>query len=119
MIKKIEEYSKTFGFIFESLVERDLRVYSEYLNGELRHFRNNVSGLEVDTIVLNEDGEYGAVEIKLGPDSIEEATKNLLKFYDTVDKKPKFMCIICGLWEGVVKDPETGIYILPITALKP
>ena len=109
----------TFGFMFESLVERDLRVYSEYLNGELRHFRNNVSGLEVDAIVLNEDGEYGAFEIKLGPDSIEEATKNLLKFYDTVDKKPKFMCIICGLWEGVVKDPETGIYILPITALKP
>lgn len=109
----------TFGFMFEALVERDLRIYSEHLNGELRHFRNNVTGLEVDAIVLNEDGEYGAVEIKLGPDSIEEASNNLLKFYNTVEKKPKFMCIICGLWEGIIKDPETGIYIFPITVLKP
>lgn len=109
----------TFGFLFEALVERDLRIYSEYNNGELRHFRNNVSGLEVDSIVINEDGEYGAIEIKLGPNEIESAKQNLLKFYEKVDKKPKFMCIICGLWGNVVRDNETGIYILPITALKP
>lgn len=109
----------TFGFLFESLVERDLRIYSNYNNGELRHFRNNVSGLEVDSIVINEEGEYGAIEIKLGSNQIEEAKTNLLKFYEKVDKKPKFMCIICGLWNNVMKDPETGIYIIPINALKP
>lgn len=109
----------TFGFLFEALVERDLRIYSNYNNGELRHFRNNVSGLEVDAIVLNEDGEYGAIEIKLGANQIKEAEENLLKFYEKVDKKPKFMCIICGLWGNVVKNPKTGIYIIPITALKP
>ena len=109
----------TFGFLFEALVERDLRIYANYNNGELRHFRNNVSGLEVDAIVLNEDGEYGAIEIKLGSNEIDEATNNLLKFYEKSEKKPKFMCIICGLWDTVVQDPKTGIYILPITALKP
>lgn len=109
----------TFGFLFEALVERDLRIYSKYDNGELRHFRNNVSGLDVDSIVVNEDGDYGAIEIKLGANQIDAAKENLLKFYDKVDKKPKFMAIICGLWGSVVKDPETGIYILPITALKP
>lgn len=109
----------TFGFLFESLVERDLRIYSSYNNGELRHFRNNVSGLEVDSIVINEEGEYGSIEIKLGSNQIEEAKTNLLKFYEKVDKKPKFMCIICGLWNNVMKDPETGIYIIPINALKP
>lgn len=109
----------TFGFLFESLVERDLRIYSSYNNGELRHFRNNVSGLEVDSIVINEEGEYGAIEIKLGSNQIEEAKTNLLKFYEKVDKKPKFMCIICGLWNNVMKDPETGIYIIPINALRP
>ena len=108
-----------FGFLFEALVERDLRIYTEYNNGELRHFRNNVTGLEVDAIVLNEDGEYGAIEIKLGANEIDDAKQNLLKYYKSVDKKPKFMCIICGLWNAVVKDPETGIYIIPITALKP
>ena len=109
----------TFGFLFESLVERDLRIYSKYNNGELRLFRNNVSGLEVDSIVINEEGEYGAIEIKLGSNQIEEAKTNLLKFYEKVDKKPKFMCIICGLWNNVMKDPDTGIYIIPINALKP
>ena len=109
----------TFGFLFESLVERDLRIYSKYNNGELRHFRNKVSGLEIDSIVINEEGEYGDIEIKLGSNQIEEAKTNLLKFYEKVDKKPKFMCIICGLWNNVMKDPDTGIYIIPINALKP
>ena len=65
------------------------------------------------------DGEYAAVEIKLGPNQIEEATNNLLKFYDNMLKKPKFMCIIVGKCNSIVKDPKTGIYIIPITALKP
>ena len=110
---------ETLGLLFEALVERDLRIYSNYNEGELRHFRNNQSGLEVDSIVINEDGEYGAFEIKLGANQIEEAKANLLKFYNKVDKKPKFMCIICGLWNNVVRDSETGIYILPITSLRP
>lgn len=109
----------TFGFLFESLVERDLRIYSSYNDGELRHFRDNVSGLEIDAIVVNNDGDYGAIEIKLGVNQIEEAKANLLKFYDKSDKKPKFMCIICGLYNSIVRDKDTGIYIIPINSLKP
>lgn len=109
----------TFGFMFESLVERDLRIYIETLGGHLYHFRDNVSGLEVDSILEFSDGEYAAVEIKLGFNSVDEAKENLLKFYDNMIKKPKFMCIIVSNFKSVVKDPETGIYILPITALKP
>lgn len=116
---KLIQDLNTFGFLFEALVERDLRIYSDYNDGELRHFRNNVSGLEVDAIVVNDEGKYGAIEIKLGANQIEEAKSNLLKFYEKVDKKPTFMCIVCGLWNSVVKDPDTGIYIIPITALRP
>lgn len=110
---------KTFGFLFESLVERDLRIYIEYLGGHLYHFRDNVSKLEVDSILEFENGEYAAVEIKLGINQIDEAKKTLLKFEENMIKKPKFMCIITSNSEAVVKDRETGIYILPITALKP
>ena len=63
------------------------------------------------------NGEYGAIEIKLGTDKIEEAVTNLLKFNEMVKKKPKFMCIISGLNEAIVKRPD-GIYVIPITALK-
>lgn len=109
----------TFGLLFEALVERDLRIYMEYLNGHLYHFRDNVSGLEIDSILEFPGGEYGAIEIKLGVNSILKAKKDLLKFYDNMLVKPKFMAIIVSNINAVVKDKETGIYILPITALKP
>lgn len=110
---------KTFGFMFEALVERDLRIYIEYLDGKLFHFRDNVSGLEVDSILEFNDGEYAAVEIKLGYHQVEEAKQSLMNFYKNMIKKPKFMCIIVGFTDVIAKDPETEIYIVPITALKP
>ena len=109
---------RTFGFMFEALVERDLRIYIESLGGKLYHYRNNKNGVEVDAIVELTDGNYGAIEIKLGSNEIEDAKKSLLRFTKEVKIEPKFMCIICGLWDAVLKDKETGIYIIPITALK-
>ena len=110
---------KTFGFMFEALVERDLKIYMDYLDGNLFHFRDNVTGLEVDSILEFNDGEYAATEIKLGYHQVEEAKKNLMNFSNTMVKKPKFMCVIVGYTDIIAKDPETGIYIVPITALKP
>ena len=109
----------TFGFLFEALVERDLRIYMDYLEGKIYHFRDNVSGLEVDTILEFEDGEYAAVEIKLGYNEVDDAIKNLKEFYNNMVKKPKFMCVIVGVLEAAYKDPDTSIYVVPITALKP
>ena len=118
-IEKLMYDHETFGLMFESLVERDLRIYAEYLDGHLYHFRDNTSGDEVDAIIEFRDGEYAAFEIKLSDGSIDDAKKSLLKFYENVSKKPKFMCIIVGHYEAVIKDPETDIYIIPITSLKP
>ena len=64
------------------------------------------------------DGEYGAIEIKLGSNKIEEVVESLNRFYNLAEVKPKFMCVICGLYDAVVKRPD-GIYVFPITALKP
>ena len=110
---------KTFDFMFEALVERDLRIYMEYLGGQILHFRDNVTRLEVDSILEFADGSYAAADIKLGFHQVEEAKVNLLKFSENMLVKPKFMCVIVGNVNAVMKDPETGIYILPITALKP
>ena len=108
----------TFGFLFEALAERDLRIYMDYLDGKLYHFRDNVSGLEVDSILEFEDGEYAAVEIKLGYNEVDDAIKNLKEFYNNMSKKPKFMCVIVGVLEAAYKDPDTSIYIVPLTALR-
>lgn len=116
---KLMKDLNTFGFLFEALVERDLRVYMDYLDGKLYHFRDNVSGLEVDSILEFEDGEYAAVEIKLGYNEVDNAMENLQTFYNNMIKKPKFMCVIVGVCQAAYKDPNTGIYVVPITALKP
>ena len=118
-VPKLMNDLNTFGLLFESLVERDLRIYGEYLDAHLFHFRDNTSGDEVDAILEFADGSYGAFEIKLSYDSIDDAKKSLTKFYNNVSKKPKFMCIIVGYFEAVIQDLETGIYIIPITSLKP
>ena len=116
---KLMEDLRTFGFMFEAMCEKDLRIYIEYLGGKIYHFRDNITGLEVDSILEFEDGEYAAIEIKLGLHQVNEAKQNLLNFYDNMKKKPKFMCVIVGFTDIIAKDPETGIYIVPITALRP
>ena len=73
--EKLIKDLKTFGLMFESLVERDLRIYAEYLGGKLYHFRDNISGLEVDSIIEFADGEYCAIEVKLGFNEVEAAKK--------------------------------------------
>ena len=118
-VDKLMKDLNTFGFLFEALVERDLRVYMDYLDGKLYHFRDNVSGVEVDSILEFEDGEYAAAEIKLGYNEVDNAIRNLQIFYNNMVKKPKFMCLIVGVCQSVYKDPNTGIYVVPITALRP
>ena len=109
----------TFGLMFESLVERDLRIYMDYLDGHLFHFRDNITGLEIDSILEFSGGDYAAVEIKLGSNKIEEAINNLKKFYDNVIKKPKFMCVIVGKGNAIMHVEDSNIYVVPITTLKP
>ena len=118
-VDKLMNDFNTFGFMFESLVERDLTIYMDYLDGRVYHFRDNTFGDEVDAILEFADGSYAAVEIKLTSQGILDAKKSLTNYYNNVKKKPKFMCIIVGYYEAVIQDKETGIYIIPITSLKP
>lgn len=118
-VDKLLNDHETFGLMFEALVERDLRIYADYLEGHLYHFRDNISGDEVDAIIEFKDGEYAAIEIKLSDGGIQDGLDSLQKFNKNVEKKPKFMCIIVGHLDTVMRDPETGIFIVPITSLKP
>lgn len=118
-VEKLLNDHETFGLMFEALVERDLRIYAEYLEGQLYHFRDNASGDEVDAIVEFKNGEYAAFEIKLSDGSIQDAIASLKKFYKNVEKKPAYMCVIVGHLEAIIRDTESGIFIVPATSLKP
>ena len=118
-VEKLMNDHETFGLMFEALAERDLRIYADYLEGQLYHFRDNASGDEVDAIVEFKDGKYAAFEIKLSDGSIQDALSSLQRFYENVEKKPAYMCVIVGHLDTVMRDPQTGIFIVPVTSLKP
>lgn len=107
-----------FGFLFESLVVRDLRVLSQPLGGTVLHYRDN-KGLEVDAVVELADGRWAAFEIKLGPASIDQGAQSLLKFRDIVDVdrrgQPAVLGVITGTGYGYVRDD--GVAVIPIGTL--
>ena len=108
----------TFGFFFEAMVERDLRIYAEANNWNIFHYQD-YEGNEFDAVIEFDDGEYAAFEIKLSDGSIRDAIQSLSKFYAHVEKKPTYMCVIIGHLDTVMRDPETGIFIVPLTSLRP
>ena len=83
-----------FGFLFESLCVRDLRVYAQANDGEVFHYRD-ASGLEVDQVVVLRDGRWGAVEVKLGGGQIEDAARNLLTFRKREIRGPRAGDPVC------------------------
>ena len=107
-----------FGFLFESLVIRDLRVLSQPLDGTVLHYRDN-KGLEVDAIVELADGRWAAFEIKLGPAAIDQGAQSLLKFRDIVDVdrrgEPAVLGVITATGFGYVRGD--GVAVIPIGTL--
>lgn len=110
---------KVFGYLFEALVEHDLAVYMDYFGGKLSFFHDNVTNLEVDSILEFPDGDYAAVEIKLTERGIPEALETLKAFDQNMMKKPLFKAIVVGDTRMITADKDSGIYIIPFTALRP
>jgi len=112
---------KTFGFFFENLCVRDLRIYTETLNGNVYHFRDS-KGLECDSVIHLRNGKYGLIEIKLGGDKlIEEGAANLLKLRDKINtdhmSEPSFMMVLTAVGNFAFQRKD-GVYVVPITCLK-
>ena len=112
---------RTYGLLFENMVNRDLSVYVNAIGGELRHYRDRYD-LECDNVIHFENGGYALIEIKLGGTRIKEAEKNLLTLEQLILKneprigKPKFMMIITGT--DMAYTTDAGVLVVPIGCLK-
>ena len=108
-----------FGFLFESLCDRDLRVYAQANDGQVFHYRD-ASGLESDAVIALNDGRWAAVEVKLGSKEIEEAATHLLKLKDKVNTEkmhePSFLMILTGT--EIAYRRKDGVYVVPLGCLK-
>ena len=112
---------ETLDFLFESLCERDLRIYAEAFGGRLYHYQD-YSNREIDAVIERPDGEWAAFEIKLGANQIDAAAENLLTIQREIAaapqaKAPSVLCVLCGLSNAVYQRPD-GVFVVPITALK-
>ncbi len=109
----------TFGYLFESMCIRDLRVYADYLDGKVYHYRDK-SNLECDAIVVLRDGRWGAIEIKMGPKEFDTASENLFKLKERIDldkmQPPSFLMILTATNIGYTR--EDGVHVVPIGCLK-
>lgn len=115
---------ETFGFIFETLCYRDLKVYSQSMGGKLYYY--NDTTLEVDCVLEIDDGRYGLIEFKLGDTCIEEGAQNLLKMDKLIKQKiasgdthipePSFLAIITG--DNIARVRKDGVMVIPIGSLR-
>lgn len=112
---------RTFGFIFENMCVRDLRVYADSLGGNVYHYRDNL-GLECDAVIHLRNGKYGLIEIKLGGDRlVEEGAANLLKLRDKIDTdkmaEPSFMMVLTATGNAAYCRKDS-VYVVPVSCLK-
>lgn len=108
---------ESLGLFFEDMAVRDLKIYSDLIDGEVRHYRDS-SGLECDAVIHLENGKWGAIEIKLGGEKlIEDGAKNLLKLRsNVVGTKPSFLMVLTAVGSAYRRDD--GVYVIPLNCLK-
>lgn len=108
----------TFGFLFESLCIRDLRVYASNIGGKIQYYHDRY-GLEADAVIILDDGRYGIIEIKLGISGIEEGAQHLCKLEQLISdanlKCPTFKMVITG--GELAYTRSDGVLVVPIGCL--
>jgi predicted AAA+ superfamily ATPase len=107
-----------FGFLFESLVIRDLRIYADVHDGRVFHYRDS-RNLEIDAIVEYPDTTWAAFEVKLGFNAQDEAAAHLRAFAEKIDQKkmgtPAALCVITA--NGFACRRKDGVAVVPLPVL--
>lgn len=124
--KILELDLKTFGFIFECMCIRDLRVYSQSMGGRVSYYHDRY-GLEADIVLHLDDNRYALIECKLGSRDIEEGAQHLLELRDLIREKnitekqmplrePDLLIVITGGEFAYTR--EDGVKVIPLGCLK-
>lgn len=108
----------TLGFLFESQVVHDLRVYVQAMGGRgVFHYRDAKARDEIDAVVEASDGRWIAVEVKLGLGQVDAAAANLLRVVAKVSRPPEACVVVIP--SGVAYRRPDGVLVVPLTVLGP
>lgn len=118
---KLAEDLRTLGFLFESLAERDLRTYAESFDAELYHYQD-YGNHEIDAVIEMSDGRWTAIEVKLGVNQEDAAAENLKVIRRQLEsarlRPPEALVVVVGFASAAYRRKD-GVYVVPLTALKP
>lgn len=117
---------KTFGFIFECMAIRDLKIYTQALDGEISYYHDRYD-LEADAVLHLDDGRYALIEFKLGSAEIEEGASHLKEIRELVRKhnknegqiqlrEPDLLMVITG--GPMAYTRPDGVLVIPLACLK-
>ena len=124
--KSLELDLKTFGFVFECMCIRDLRVYSQAMGGRVSYYRDRY-GLESDIVLHLDDHRYALIECKLGSRDIDEGAKHLLEMQNLIREKnktetqmplrePDLLIVLTGGEFAYTR--EDGVKVIPLGCLR-
>ena len=124
--RSLELDLRTFGFVFECMCIRDLKVYSQALGGRVSYYRDRY-GLEADIVLHLEDGRYALIECKLGSRDIDEGASHLLEIKRLIRQKnetekqmplhePDLLIVLTGGEFAYTR--EDGVKVIPLGCLK-
>lgn len=124
--KSLELDLKTFGFIFECMCIRDLRVYSQTMGGRVSYYHDRY-GLEADIVLHLDDQRYALIECKLGSRDIDEGAKHLLQLQELIRERnktekqmplrePDLLIVLTGGEFAYTR--EDGVKVIPLGCLK-
>ena len=124
--KSLELDLKTFGFIFECMCIRDLRVYSQAMGGRVSYYHDRY-GLEADIVLHLDDQRYALIECKLGSRDIDEGATHLLQLQELIRERnktekqmplrePDLLIVLTGGEFAYTR--EDGVKVIPLGCLK-
>lgn len=108
---------KTTGFLFQSLVAHDLRIYAEVAGASCYHYREAQGRLEVDYVLETRDGDWVGVEVKLGETEIDKAAASLLRLAERVARRPRALVVVTATSLAYTRDE--GVHVVPLGVLGP
>ncbi|MGO3146391.1 MAG: ATP-binding protein [Leucobacter sp.] len=109
---------ETLGFLFESQVVHDLRVYAQSCGARgVFHYRDTKGRDEIDAVVEGSDGSWIAFEMKLGLGAIDIAAANLLRVTEKMKRPPVASVVVTPT--GVAHRRNDGVFVIPFTLLGP
>ena len=124
--KTLELDLRTFGFVFECMCIRDLKVYSQAIEGRVSYYHDRY-GLEADIVLHLKDGRYALIECKLGSRDIDEGAKHLLEMQQLIRarnenerqvplREPDLLIVLTGGEFAYTRDD--GVKVIPLACLK-